>query len=395
MKKINYIYFFPIILFLSIGLGYYLEEDSLGGAKQDYLFHEKFFYFFLNDFKQTVSNYGSGELYARNSPIFYIFFALLLKIGFTIESLKYGSSLILIGYFVIFTKCLTIKYKNINVYYQILFASVILVSPTIRSLIIWPYPLIWALLIFLFSIFFFLKFQNSNEESIKFKYAIYNIIFVAFSAYITPNFAVFSVYFLFCFFQYYGFSKKIYFLILLNITLALPAVYYYFLKDFYLFTYNVYYVDNLTKYNIFNKIIIISSLIIFYFLPFIKFNKFNLDSVIVYLISQKFILILLISSIFYLFFNFPSSAGGGIFYHLSNKILNNSHILYLIFILSLIIFDLNGFFTKKNIVLFFCLIIFNPQLTIYHKYFDPLIYFLILFLFEIKGADIVKLSKKL
>ena len=153
--------------------------------------------------------------------------------------------------------------------------------------------------------------------------------------------------------------------------------------------------DNLTKYNIFNKIIIISSLIIFYFLPFIKFNKFNLDSVIVYLISQKFILILLISSIFYLFFNFPSSAGGGIFYHLSNKILNNSHILYLIFILSLIIFDLNEFFTKKNIVLFFCLIIFNPQLTIYHKYFDPLIYFLILFLFEIKGVNIIKLNKKL
>ena len=50
---------------------------------------------------------------------------------------------------------------------------------------------------------------------------------------------------------------------------------------------------------------------------------------------------------------------------------------------------------KKNIVLFFCLIIFNPQLSIYHKYFDPLIYFLILFLFEIKGVDIIKLSKKL
>jgi len=395
MKKINYIYFFPIILFLSFGLGFYLEEDTLGGAQHDYLFHEKFFYLFLNDFKQTFSNYGSEELYARNSPVFYIIFAFLLKIGLTIESLKYVNSLILIGYFAVFTKCLAIKYNNINVSYQILFASIMLVSPTIRSLTIWPYPLLWALLMFLFSILFFLKFQKNKKQKIAFKYSIFNVIFVALSSYITPNFAVFSFYFLFCFFQYYGFSKKIYFLILLNIALALPAIYYYFLKDFYIFAYNIYEVDNFTKYNIFNKIIIISSLIAFYFFPFIKLNKLNWNSVAKYLISPKFILLLLISLIFSFLFNFPSGAGGGIFYHLSNKILGNSYILYLIFILSLVIFDLHGFLNKKNIILFFCLIIFNLQLSIYHKYFDPLIYFLILFFFEIKGADIIKLSKKL
>ena len=395
MKKNNYIYFFPIILILSIGLGYYFKEDSLGGAQHDYLFHKKFFFLFLNDFKQTFSSYGSEELSARNSPVFYIIFAFLLKIGFTIENLRYASPLILIGYFYIFQKCLNLKYKNINVSYQILFASVILVSPTIRSLIIWPYPLIWALLIFSFSIFFFLKFQNNKKEKSAFKYSVYNVIFVAFSSYITPNFAVFSLYFLFCYFQYYGFSKKIYFIILLNIILALPALYYYFLKDFYIFSHDIYKVDSFTKYNIFNKIIITSSLVLFYFLPFIKLNKLSLNSVATYLLSPKLRLLLLISLIFYFFFNFPSGAGGGIFYHLSNKILGNSHILYLVFILSLIIFDLHGFFTKKNIVLFFCLIIFNPQLSIYHKYFDPLIYFLILFLFEIKNVDSIKLSKKL
>ena len=121
MKKTNYIYFFPILLILSIGLGYYLKEDSLGGAQHDYLFHKKFFFLFLNDFKQTFLSYGSEELSARNSPIFYMIFAFLLKIGFTIESLKYINSLILIGYFAVFTKCLTIKYNNINVSYQILF----------------------------------------------------------------------------------------------------------------------------------------------------------------------------------------------------------------------------------------------------------------------------------
>ena len=181
----------------------------------------------------------------------------------------------------------------------------------------------------------------------------------------------------------------------MNLTQALPAIYYYFLKDFYIFSYNIYEVDNFTKYNIFNKIIIISSLIAFYFFPFIKWNKLNLNSIAKYLISQKFRILLLISIIFYFLFNFPSGAGGGIFYHLSNKILGNSLILHFIFILSLVIFDLHGFLNKKNIILFFCLILFNPQLSIYHKYFDPLIYFLILFFFEIKGADIIKLSKKL
>ena len=59
-----------IVLYLSLFIGLYLNEDSLGGAFSDYkgLFYisEKF----KNDFFYTLLNYD--EIGNRHSPIFYI-----------------------------------------------------------------------------------------------------------------------------------------------------------------------------------------------------------------------------------------------------------------------------------------------------------------------------------
>ena len=73
MNKVNKTNFWYTLLFISIIFSYFFSEDTLGGAKQDYLFHEKFIILFAEDFKNTFNNYGQDDLYARNSPIFYIF----------------------------------------------------------------------------------------------------------------------------------------------------------------------------------------------------------------------------------------------------------------------------------------------------------------------------------
>ena len=77
MFKNKYIYFLPAILILSIILGKYLGEDTLGGAKRDYLYHVKYFENFYQNFTETFSNYGLDQLNenVRNSPLFYILFS--------------------------------------------------------------------------------------------------------------------------------------------------------------------------------------------------------------------------------------------------------------------------------------------------------------------------------
>ena len=364
MFKNKYIYFLPAILILSIILGKYLGEDTLGGAKADYLFHKKFFFLFLNDFKSTIINYGSNELFARNSPLFYIIFSFFLNLGISLKILEFCNFIVVLGLLIVFFKCLKIQYKNINFSDQIIFTSIILLSPTIRSLTIWPYPFIWALLFFLISIYFFLKFTHTKNKDYKFRYAILNIVFVAISGYITPNFSIFAIFYFINYFTYFKLTKKLFVLFILNLFLSISAFYYFFITDFYFLNYNVYEIDFSTKYNIFNKLIIISSLILFYFIPFInlKKNNFNLN-----LNSKRFFILLLLFLVSIVMFNFPDGAGGGIFYHLSYKIFDNPILLFIFFGIFLLVFDNCGFFQKNNLILLTCLFFFlmlNFQFTI-------------------------------
>ena len=198
MKNFKVIYLLPLLTILSVLIGLYYQEDSLGGAASDYNYHLKYFYKFSENFYDTLNNYGSDQLTqnVRNSPVFYMIFSFFLKIGFSIEVVKFINSLVLIPIFIFLFKCLEIKYpyeKNINI--KIYFFSIILLSPTIRSMLFWPYPFLWAILFFLISIYFYLRFNNSKVYNQKLKYAFYNVTSLSLSAYFTPNFAVFAIYF--------------------------------------------------------------------------------------------------------------------------------------------------------------------------------------------------------
>ena len=89
MNKSRNVFILVTILFLSIIFSYIILEDTLGGAKHDFTFHEKFVILFAEDFKNTFRDYGKGELLARNSPIFYIFLSLIYKSGIEIDKIKY------------------------------------------------------------------------------------------------------------------------------------------------------------------------------------------------------------------------------------------------------------------------------------------------------------------
>ena len=68
-----------IVLYLSVIIGFILNEDSAGGAIQDYSFHLGVREFFLNDTLYGLKNYL--ETKAVHSPIFIIFLKYLLFLG--------------------------------------------------------------------------------------------------------------------------------------------------------------------------------------------------------------------------------------------------------------------------------------------------------------------------
>ena len=378
MDKPKNIFILGVLLFLSIVFSYIILEDTIGGAKNDFIFHKKFIILFAEDFKNTLSNYGKGELLARNSPVFYIFLSLIYKSGIGLDNLKFLNIISIPILVYVFNSCLRIQFKNINTNLLIFLSFVVLLSPTIRSLLIWPYPILYGFIFFLLSVKFYLKFTKVKKNKIKEAYK--NIIFLALASYITPNFSVFAIFFLYKFFLEFKNSKYLFYVIALNCFLATPAFLHYYINDFYFFNAPVSTIGLSDQLNISNKIVIISSLILFYFIPFINKKMLGKMSYGFKDLKKQSILILFFLISVY-FFSYPSgNFGGGIFYHLSQNLFANNIFLFVIFFLSIFLFQAVNLINLNNLLLFLCLILYNLQASIYHKYFDPLLLFIFLFL---------------
>ena len=217
----------------------------------------------------------------RNSPVFFIIASFFLKIGIELNYLKYLNLIIILPIIIFFIKSINLKFQNLSITSVTFLTSVIFLSPTVRSLAAWPYPLLYAICFFQISIFYFLKFHRGAETK-RLKYCLLNIIFLALSAYFTPNFAVFSIFFLFYFFKNYKLSKKSLLIIGVNLVLSLPAIYFLIIKDFYLFKHETdHVISNYSIYdtlNISNKIIIISSILFFFLIPLIEIRKIKIKT---------------------------------------------------------------------------------------------------------------------
>ena len=98
----------PIAVLFSFLIGFFLGEDSLGGGKNDYLYHEKYFLSFAENFLYTFQNYGMDQINSnvRNSPLFYMIFSFFLKVGFDINHLKYLNMFIIFPLIFYFIKCI-------------------------------------------------------------------------------------------------------------------------------------------------------------------------------------------------------------------------------------------------------------------------------------------------
>jgi len=379
LKKNIFIF---ILLYLSLIAGFYYGEDSLGAANADYEGLKHLNKKFKNDFLFYFLNYnGMGH---RQSPFFFILSSIIFDIGELGRRIFFLHVYLLIPIY--FYKCLKIKFKDVSKDYLKLFASIILLFPTFRSYSIWPDPHLLGTLFFIVSIFYYLKMTTNVRP---FKNSLLNTFFLSLAAYSSPNFGVFVIYFYLEFSKKFFFSKKILAISLLNIILSLPFFLYLFYLDVnFIFNneahdlnYNFFSLENLS-----NKLIIIISIILFYLFPFILTNlnkiRFNLSK-----LPPSFILTSLAFFFIIYFFDFSTSyeytnSGGGFFYNLSNLLFQNNILLFIIsfftYLYLLKIFSLN----TSNLVLFICLILSHPQLTMWQANFSPTILFLLLLLFK-------------
>ena len=370
------------LTFFSLILGFYFDEDSTGGAFEDHVIHNQISNYFFFDFKETFLNYD--QMKTRHSPITPMFFSLFKFLNINEDVVRFFNLFTTLVLIYFFYKCLKIYYPNIDEIYLKLISSVIFLSPTIRSLSIWPDSHLYGLIFFVISTYFFIKFKFEKKHK-KFNFVILNILFLALSSYIRPSFSLFSVFFFYNFLIEYKFSKKLLYIISINIILSIPAFYYLFVLDVMFLSNHAFGdTDLVTRINLSNKILIISSILLFHLIPFFfwkysyfieKIRNFNIFDII---------FILCLSSLLIIFFNYKKEfTGGGIFFHLS-FLFNSTYLFFAISIVGILILYLLSKLNLNNFLLIIILILSNPQLTIYHKYYDPLLLILFFLLFDLK-----------
>ena len=153
----NYLLLF-IILYLSLIVGFIFGEDSTGGAFIDYQGQKKVSLDFAINFKDTFFNY---DKYAtRHSPILIIFLSLFEKLRLSDDIIRIIHLHIILFLPLGFFLCLKKKFKLTNEYYLGFLTGLIFLSPTFRSLSIWPDSRVLGLTVFIFSVYFYLKFND-------------------------------------------------------------------------------------------------------------------------------------------------------------------------------------------------------------------------------------------
>ena len=374
--KSNFLIIYYFLLYLSLIIGFYFNEDFAGGFEYDFKIHEGLIKDLFNDsLIFGLLNYDRN--YVPHSPIFIIYLVFLQKLFVSEVFLRLINLHIFLLIPWLTAVCLKIKYEIKNDDFRLLLPSIFFISPFFRAGAIWTDDNIFAIIFFLIAILYFIKYEKNKSE---FKYIIFCSFFLALTSYFRPIYCLFSIYFTIIFLINLGFGKKFFYYVLINILLAFPAFYYVFILEI-----NKWAVNYIFRENFITHFSLSSSIIFFYFFPFIydqiykkRHNILNIKSLLISIILMS----LLIS-----FFEYNRSYSGGIIFKLSNLFFNNYYLFFIISILgTLIIFML---FIKdkksiKNIDILLIIILYTFEIDgiVYHETYDPLIYILILLLFK-------------
>ena len=350
-----------------------------GGAVSDLTSHWRY----INLLKQDLSNLISYQLgvdsYAKliNFPLHHIIFS---QLSFLKNIHQYLLFFFIFSLFVpfIFYKSLQGRFQN-NKLLLIFLSSLIYLFPAFQYSAIWGNNHITALFFFCLGIYFYNEFKYTNKKK---KINLYSAITLfALTCYTKQYYVFFFIFLIFDLLKYLK-LKDYLILSIFTLTLAVPGVIFVYKNPLLFF--------GLTQKttNFTSSIMVSSSIMFFYLVPFVIQYYLNLEDNIknrlCSLINKKIVVVSLLISIIGIYtFEYNSHIGGGIFYKYSLIKLDNSIFFFLTSFLGIYFVF---FFSKKklsNLILTILLLItFSSGTFIFQKYFEPMFYIIFLNFFD-------------
>ena len=364
------------ILYFSLLIGFFLNEDFALGTIRDYLLHIDKAAVLNEDVMGVILNYD--DLVLPHSPIYLLYFLFVNNIfGELLARLVNFHFILLIPLFTYLSLDLRFDLKK-NILIGLL-PGIFFISPYFRSGSFWIDDNVLSLVFLTISIFFFLKYENSKNKNLN--YIFLNTLFLALAAYFRPIHCIFGFYFFINYFFQLKLSKKFYLYLLFNIFLSFPAFYYTIILDI-----NDWFRPWLFRTNNTTILSLTVSLILFYSLPFIFCNLEQLKKII----YDKFIILfsIIYLSLVIINFNYELPYSGGVIYKFSETIFSNNYFFY--------IFSTFGFYfiflifkkisQKKDLlsdsVLIILLILLEIDGVVFHESYDPLFYIIVFLLIK-------------
>ncbi len=394
MKKIIFIkYLYLVLISILYIFGFFFRENIAGGAELDFLnFTWPVIQAFKNDFSETIINYGSyGE---GTLPLFHILNAYVNPFSFNEIYFQASIAVISLLNTIFFSKIIEKKYE-LNKLDSYIFASVFLLLPFFRSSAFWGITENLGWLFLILSIKFYIDYELKHFKNTKI--IIFLICLFSSLALYTRPYLIFFPAFLIL----EAINKKDFIFLknsaLIYFILAIPGLYL-------IYTWGgIFKIDggstNLLKdyHNpkfIFKNLIIFFSIFFFYIIPF-EISKVDLKKIVnVKLFFSIFIFIFFIKILN--FFNYLqyTNLGGGVFLKLNQLLFGNNIIFFLVIsCLAIQIVSNYIFISRKNKLLFLCLLIYCFPKFILQEYFEPLVLIIFLSLLELE-KNYKKILKK-
>jgi hypothetical protein len=380
----------------SFFLGFYLNEISMGagGYEGDFKFVKKsIFLFSQNSILDSIKLFSESS---NRPPLIYILHKLLNP--FILDELGFRVTVFCLSLIapILFYLCLKERFKSQDEYLLILLASILFFNPYFRTSSFWGLEENYAIICALAALLFLLKLFNPNKKSFSFLSSNIFLItlFSSLTIYFDQKFLIIPI---ICFFKIMFSNQLILSKLMCIFFYTIFSIPYLLLIKLWggIFPSNIYHIGNQFYFHHFGYAL---TMIAFIFFPFIFLKEKNIKKQIKDFFQEKnFLIYLIIIITLYLvilfFFyndNFLENKldGGGIFKKISLLLIPNLFykkifIFFSIFVSWFFIF----LFIDKNKINFLLILYFLSIsviiLPFYQEYFDPIVFILIFFVFNI------------
>jgi hypothetical protein len=345
-------------MYLSLLLGFFLNENSTIGSKKDFYSTLFLVYSFSIDF-----NTGIMELINSSVPhpfLHYLIIGIAHKYLQNIEILRlfFLHFSVLIPILVYQSLKLSLKKEH-----ALFLSSLIFLSPYFRSSAIWSTTDNTALLFFICSIYFFLKLKKDVNNYL---HSTMLLFFCGIASLTRSYYLAFIIFFFFSLNIKKISKNNLIFNSFFFLIILIPNAWHYIvlknrLNDF------------LTK-NIINNLYINLSIIFFYLFPFIVNSKENIIKFYTFIkknINKITIISIILLMLFKNFDYFTYNHGGGFFFQII-KTYFYEFLFILIFLIGFLTIYYYVNSKRDNYILIFIFFISFNYIYIYQKYFDPL-----------------------